>query len=91
VPEPKRIYGYYVLPFLLDEELVGRVDLKADRKAGVLRVRGSFVEPSADPDRVATEMAEALGEMAAWLGLDDVSVERRGDLSAKLAAAVTAG
>jgi uncharacterized protein YcaQ len=91
VPEPKRIYGYYVLPFLLDEELVGRVDLKADRKARVLRVRGSFVEPSADPDRVATEMAEALGEMAAWLGLDDVSVERRGDLSAKLAAAVTAG
>lgn len=87
VPEPKRIYGYYVLPFLLDEELVGRVDLKADRKAGILRVRGSYAEPDVDVDRVASEMSGSLREMAEWLGLDDVQVERRGDLSSKLRAA----
>ncbi len=87
VPEPKRVHGYYVLPFLLDEELVGRVDLKADRKAGLLRVRGSFAEPGADRTRVATEMADSLREMATWLNLDDVSVERRGDLASELAKA----
>ena len=84
VPEPKRVHGYYVLPFLLDEELVGRVDLKADRKAGTLRVRGAYAEDDTDSVRVATAMAESLAEMAAWLGLDEVSVERRGDLAATL-------
>ncbi len=87
VPEPKRVYGYYVLPFLLDEELVGRVDLKADRKAGVLRVRGAYAEEGADKTRVAAEMAGSLSEMATWLGLDDVAVERRGDLAAELRSA----
>lgn len=87
VPEPKRVYGYYVLPFLLDEELVGRVDLKTDRKAGVLRVRGSYAEPDVDKARVAKEMAGSLQELAQWLGMDDVVVERRGDLAAKLAGA----
>lgn len=84
VPEPKRVYGYYVLPFLLDEQLVGRVDLKADRKAGVLRVRGSYAEDGVDAAHVATEMAGSLHEMADWLGLDEVAVERRGDLAAAL-------
>ncbi len=84
VPEPKRVYGYYVLPFLLDEELVGRVDLKADRKAGVLRVRGSYTQDGADRVRVARELAGSLEEMAGWLGLDQVAVEDRGDLAPEL-------
>ena len=79
-PAEQRTHGYYVFPFLLDGQLVGRVDLKTDRAAGVLRVPGAFAEPEctergADTDRVATEMAGALRDMAAWLGLDDVVVE----------------
>jgi uncharacterized protein YcaQ len=80
VPEPKRVYGYYVFPFLLDGELVGRVDLKADRAAGVLRVQGAFTEPGADPARVAPELAAELQLMSGWLGLDGVAVGARGDL-----------
>lgn len=81
VPEPKREYGYYVLPFLLDGELVARVDLKADRQACTLRVRGSYLESGVDEERVAAELARALDEMAAWLGLDGVEIEPRGDLA----------
>lgn len=88
VPEPKRVHGYYVLPFLLDGDLVGRVDLKADRKAGVLRVRGSYAEDGEDRHRVARELAPTLIEMAGWLGLDDVVVEKRGDLAPVLAPAI---
>jgi uncharacterized protein YcaQ len=84
VPEPKRQYGYYVFPFLLDGELVGRVDLKADRAAGVLRVPGAFAEPGADLPRVTAELAEELQVMAEWLGLDGVEVGERGDLAAPL-------
>lgn len=85
VPEPKRVYGYYVFPFLLGEELVARVDLKADRKAGVLRVPGVFAEPGVDAGRVVTELAAELRLMADWLGLDSVHVGERGDLAAPLA------
>ena len=63
-PESKREYGYYVFPFLLDGELVARVDLKADRAAGVLRVQGAFAEPAADRARVAAELAAELAVMA---------------------------
>jgi uncharacterized protein len=88
VPEPQREYGYYVLPFLLDDALVARVDLKADRAAGLLRVPGAFAEAGADVPRVAAELAAALREMARWQGLDDVAVGERGDLVAPLAAAL---
>ncbi|MGQ0772820.1 MAG: winged helix-turn-helix domain-containing protein [Pseudonocardiales bacterium] len=88
VPEPKRTYGYYVFPFLLDGELVARVDLKADRLAGLLRVPGAFAEPMVDTARVVFELAGALREMAEWLELDGIVVGDRGDLSAALGAAV---
>lgn len=81
VPQPKRVYGYYVFPFLLGDELVARVDLKADRKAGVLRVPGVFMEDGGDPTHSARELAVELGEMAAWLGLDDIAVDENGDLA----------
>jgi uncharacterized protein YcaQ len=84
VPEPKRRYGYYVFPFLLDGELVARVDLKADRAAGVLRVPGAFSEPGSDVPRVVAELAAELQVMAGWLGLDGVEVGERGDLAAPL-------
>jgi uncharacterized protein YcaQ len=91
VPEPKRQYGYYVFPFLLDGELVARVDLKSDRAAGVLRVPGAFAEPAAEVPRVAAELAAELRAMAGWLGLDGVVVGERGDLAPALAAEVAGG
>ncbi|MBW3604045.1 MAG: winged helix DNA-binding domain-containing protein [Actinobacteria bacterium] len=74
VPAAQRIYGYYVMPFLLDDELVARVDVKADRRAGVLRVPGAFLERSASAGRVATPLATELRTLAMWLELDDVAV-----------------
>jgi hypothetical protein len=84
VPKPKRQYGYYVLPFLRDGELVGRVDLKADRKAGVLRVPAVWVEPGRDRAAVARAMAGELHAMAEFLGLGSVDVAGKGDLAAEL-------
>ena len=84
VPEPKRVYGYYVLPFLLDGELVARVCLKADRKDGVLLVRGSYAEEGVDIDRVSSELSGALDEMAGWLDLHDVHVADHGNLATPL-------
>ena len=88
VPEAKRVHGYYVLPFLLGDELVGRVDLKADRKRRVLMVQGAFAEDGRDPDVVAPALALTLHEMADWLDLDQVEVGQRGDLIGVLAEAV---
>lgn len=84
-PADKRRYGYYVLPFLLGEHLVARVDLKADRRTSSLLVRSAFGENGHDPGAVCPDLALSLLEMAEFLGLDSVRVERRGDLAAALA------
>lgn len=89
VPKDKRRHGYYVLPFLLGERLVGRVDLKADRHARVLRVNAAWREPDT-PDSAAEQLAAELWAMAGWLDLDDVVVAPRGDFAAVLAAAIPA-
>ncbi|AKK27217.1 winged helix-turn-helix domain-containing protein [Mycobacterium sp. EPa45] len=80
VPEPKRQFGYYVWPFLLDGRLVGRVDLKAERANDALNVVGAFTEPGQDPTVVASRLATELQVMAKWLGLGAVTVGDRGDL-----------
>lgn len=85
-PAPKRVYGYYVLPFLLDEELVGRVDLKTDRRAGRLLVQGAFAEEGADRQRVAGALAQTLETTADWLGMDGIEVKPNGDLAPDLSA-----
>ncbi len=86
-PAPQRRYGYYVLPVLIDGELVGRVDLKSDRQGGVLRVQAAWSEDGlaeASADRIAALLRDA----AAWQGLEEVRVEPRGTLAPALASAL---
>jgi uncharacterized protein YcaQ len=89
-PAPKRIFGYYVLPFLLGDRLVARVDLKADRHNGALLAHGAFAEAGVEPDAVAVPLARELRALAAWLELDRVVTGTRGDVAGPLARALSA-
>ncbi len=87
VPQHKRVHGYYVLPYLMGDQIVARVDLKADRKAGVLQVLSTHREAGIDSAAVAESLANDLAITARWCGLDDVVIHDRGELSRELAAA----
>jgi len=87
-PEPKREFGYYVLPFLLGDQIVGRVDLKADRKASTLLVQASHIEAGHDEGEVAAALADELRQVASWQGLERTLVKPKGNLARVLSAQI---
>jgi uncharacterized protein len=91
VPGPKRIFGYYVLPFLMEDRFAARVDLKSERKTSTLVVHAAYVEAGLDPGVVAQALAAELRSMAAWLSLESFAVGSKGNLSRPLKRALAAG
>ncbi|RZT62307.1 hypothetical protein EV140_0829 [Microcella alkaliphila] len=87
-PAPKRQFGYYSLPVLIDETLVGRIDLKSDRQAGVLRVQSAWAEEGVDPDSMAERVAPVLARAAQWQGLNGVVVADWGNAIEAIRASV---
>ncbi|WP_152224473.1 winged helix-turn-helix domain-containing protein [Pseudomonas sp. SCB32] len=85
-PQHKRVYGYYVLPFLFDEHLAARVDLRSDRAAGKLMVHAVHEEPKGPGEEGWIALAQQLDEMATWLGLERVEVNCRRPLGVRLQA-----
>ncbi len=84
-PAHKRVHGYYVMPLLVGDALVGRFDLKADRQAGALLVQAAWAEPERATAEVGHRAVEELQRMAGWLGLGEVVVRDRGNLPLPLA------
>lgn len=91
VPPPRRTFGYYVLPVLVGDAIVGRVDLKAERRARTLRVLGAFTEPGRHAGATGRALAGELRRLGDWLGCEQVAVEARGDLAPALARELSAG
>ena len=83
-PKPKRRFGYYVLPILCGEALVGRLDMKADRAANTLRVEGAYLEHGVSASKVVAPVARELRSMATWLALERVVVGTRGNFARPL-------
>ncbi len=86
VPAAKRRYGYYVLPFLLNDQIVGRVDLKTHRKEGYLEVKAAYAEPDVDHEQVAESLAMELNKLATLVGVDQLKFGRKGNLMKSLRA-----
>lgn len=89
-PAPKRVHGYYVLPFLMGDRPVARVDLKANRQSGRLEIKAAHAEPGINKGRVADALAAELRALADWQGLADMTCGRRGDLARELGQSVNA-
>ncbi|MGI9610489.1 MAG: DNA glycosylase AlkZ-like family protein, partial [Acidimicrobiia bacterium] len=80
-PANKRQYGYYVLPAMVDGRLVGRLDVKTDREASVLRIKASHAEPGWADGATAERVGQAVLDLARLVGVSDVDVEEKGDLA----------
>jgi len=91
VPSHRRTHGYYVLPLLLGDTLVGRLDLKADRAARTLRVVGAFAEPDSDAESVVGPLLDELARLRHWLNLDRLAIDGRGNLAAAIRRSHRAG